>query len=94
MSAVEVIAQALHRPSDERSEQGTPMCSCGHDLGWCEAWEDHATGAVLAAIRAMTPEQQAELIGGEVEVHEWWDIFPRRRAVGQWREFEKAGERS
>ena len=61
-SAVEVIAEAVpHHEGCTGWTLGEPSCC------WCEDYRRGIAEAVLAAIRAMTPEQQAELIGGEVE---------------------------
>ena len=52
---------ALHRPSDERSDQGTPMCSCGHDLGLDETWGEHVADAVLAVVGPELERLRAEV---------------------------------
>lgn len=59
-SAVEVIAEAISQdmfPGVEPLPESGPVRD-----GYMKVAE-----AVLAAIRAMTPEQQAEVIGGEVQ---------------------------
>ena len=65
-SAVEVIAEALLA---EGLGPGDSLHSwrCDHPTiyGPCGCVRE-VTEAALAAIRAMTPEQQAEVIGGEV----------------------------
>lgn len=66
MSAAEVITEAL---AAHRFYIGN--CECGWPIPRNEpllpAHETHQAEAVLAAIRAMTPEQQAEVIGGYVQ---------------------------
>ena len=64
-SAVEVIAEALgeHGPSMEQAN----TCYCGASVHDDSDYRQHLSQSVRAAIRAMTPEQQAEVIGGEVE---------------------------
>ena len=59
-TAVEVIAGALHQAHWDVRDAGEPA------LGSLNAGRHHAE-AVVAAVRAMTPQQQAELIGGEVQ---------------------------
>lgn len=45
--AAEVLA--AHRSTDERDENNLPMCSCGHRLGWSEAWDEHVAAALAEA---------------------------------------------
>lgn len=51
LSEREALARVcdLHRPDDERSDAGTPLCSCGHDLGWNETQGEHLAGVIAAA---------------------------------------------
>jgi hypothetical protein len=87
-SAVEVIAEAV--PHHEGCIDWTPEDDF---FCWCKGYRREVAEAVLAAIRAMTVEQQAELIGGEVETYRWHPgsqgVFvstPRVRVRGPWRE--------
>jgi hypothetical protein len=78
-SAVEVIAEAHHA---FHHDQTCPTGCAGVD----EVDEAFAE-AVLAAIRAMTVEQQAEVIGGEVERgYRFGSGTYTERPAGPWRE--------
>ena len=39
----------LHRSTDERTDRGTPLCSCGHDLGLDETWGEHVAQVLAEA---------------------------------------------
>ncbi|HEX3002857.1 MAG TPA: hypothetical protein VHO27_01490 [Angustibacter sp.] len=87
-SAVEVIAEHFGCGRGEYHEGYGNVCkSSAHApamfRGECEFVSD-----LLAVIRAMTPEQQAEVIGGYVDEGYFATIDGRlhRRALGPWRE--------
>lgn len=95
-SVEDVIAEALHAHCAEW--RGEPSfhrvlwcCTCGEWHGDdYDEYQRHQAAAVVAAIRAMSAEQQAELIGAWIEAGLRWndDIGESRnvaRVVGPWR---------
>lgn len=91
-SVEEVIAGVLrqHAKTGETRE-GNPWkdrCYCG---GWTYSMAGHQAAAVRDAVRAMTPLQQAEMLGGLAEtatfarVVDDVPVTTRVRVVGPWR---------
>lgn len=88
-TAEDVIAEAAHAAIFDYSQTDAwPI------LGDDARAADFIAAAVVAAIRAMSVQQQAELIGGEVQnLHEirlqadgmFWPV-PGSRVVGPWQE--------
>ena len=91
---MDVIAEALMAHCAEW--RGEPSL---HRVTWCctcDAWhgddydeyQRHQAAAVLAACQGATVEQQAELVGGKVEVDDAPSGWQSRgsRLVGPWRE--------
>lgn len=80
MSARDVINEALaFHLTDHDYDQGCAL-RCGYDG---DARDVHLTDALIAAVRSMPVEDQAELIGGDVK------YLPRdrprhARVVGDW----------
>lgn len=79
--ATTALAEVLNRHSESRSghdakaTQIVTVCACGEEIGRDlksydlrhRAIEAHQAAAVVAAVRGLSPDLQAELIGGEVE---------------------------